>query len=339
MTRSFGRVDVDLHRGGVGAQEVEQVRVPLHAVEDDDLVDRRLLGGGRGAVHEQRDGDEDLRAGVLQLEGDLVGRVERVDRRHHAAGRGDAVEDHRVPGGVRAEDGDDVALAQAPGVQVGGDAVDVGGELAVGDRVALEAVDQRRGVRALPAGGEDELGHRQVRDLDIGIRAGQGHGSSSSVLMWRQSHIPRGPAPQGGYSRGQLRVTALQRGQSTDCVQRNSAIVFPVPASVTTASQTCVVRPAWAFVATAAIRPSRDGAQEVRLELDRGEAGRAVGQQRAGGQPARGVGQADDRRGVQVAVGRQQVRPDVERGLQPAGLVRGDLQARAGPAACRAGVR
>src|SRR3954465_2934401 len=38
---------------------------------------------------------------------------------------------------------------------------------------------------------------------------------------------------------------SVQRGQSTDWVQRNSAIRLPDPASVTRASQTCVVRPAW----------------------------------------------------------------------------------------------
>ena len=40
-------------------------------------------------------------------------------------------------------------------------------------------------------------------------------------------------------------------------MQRNSAIVFPVPALVTTASHTCVVRPACALVATVVMRPSR----------------------------------------------------------------------------------
>ena len=67
-------------------------------------------------------------------------------------------------------------LRRPAGVQVGRDPVDVGGELTVGDHVALEAVDQRGGVRPVPAGGQDELGNGDVRDLDIGVRAGQGHG-------------------------------------------------------------------------------------------------------------------------------------------------------------------
>src|SRR5947209_13138255 len=58
------------------------------------------------------------------------------------------------------------------------------------------------------------------------------------------------PPPHRGYP------PVGQRGQSTDWVHRNSAIVFPVPATVTTASQTCVVRPAWALVATTSMRPS-----------------------------------------------------------------------------------
>ena len=107
-------------------------------------------------------------------------------------------------------------------------------------------------------------------------------------------------------------------------MQRNSAIVFPVPALVTTASQTCVVRPACTLVATVAIRPSRAVPRKFDFSSIVVNPARALGQQRAGGQAAGGVGQADHGGGVQVAVGREQVGPDVERGLQPAGLVRGD---------------
>src|SRR6478672_11843747 len=63
------------------------------------------------------------------------------------------------------------------------------------------------------------------------------------------SHSRRG-SPHRGY-------WLVQRGQSTDCVQRNSAIVLPLAELLTTASQTCVVRPAWMLVATTSIRPSR----------------------------------------------------------------------------------
>src|SRR3712207_7700403 len=49
---------------------------------------------------------------------------------HHAAGRGDAVEDDGVPDRVRAEHRDDVTLAQAALVQRRGEPVDVGRELA-----------------------------------------------------------------------------------------------------------------------------------------------------------------------------------------------------------------
>ena len=194
-----GRVELDLRRRAPGCRAGRAgAACPSDAVQDDDLVDRRLLDGGRGAVQEQRDGDQHLRAGVAQLEGDLLGRVERVDRAHHAAGGGDAVEDDRVPEGVRAEDGDDVALAQAPLVQRGGHPVDVAGQLAVGDRVALEAVDQRRGVRPLPAGGQHELGHRQVRDLDVGVRAGQDHGA---LLLgcWCGASLTPGATRRQGY--------------------------------------------------------------------------------------------------------------------------------------------
>src|SRR3712207_8018409 len=48
------------------------------------------------------------------------------------------------------------ALAQAARVQGGRDAVDVGGQLAVGDDVAFEAVDERGGVGLLAPGREED---------------------------------------------------------------------------------------------------------------------------------------------------------------------------------------
>ena len=149
--------------------------------------------------------------------------------------------------------------------------------------------------------------------------------------MWRQSHTAGGLRHKGvtrrrfDLSSACRRVrSAGQRGQSTDCVQRNSAIVFP-EAGVAHHGVPDLRRPPGVRVRRDGGDPAlADRAQEVRLQLDRGEPGRAVGEQRAGGQPAGGVGQRDHGGRVQVAVGRQQVGPDVERGLEPAGLVGGD---------------
>ena len=44
-------------------------------------------------------------------------------------------------------------------------------QLAVGDRPAARAVDQRRLVRVLAGAGEDEVGERNIRNLDVRIRA------------------------------------------------------------------------------------------------------------------------------------------------------------------------
>ena len=61
------------------------------------------------------------------------------------------------------------------------------------------------------------------------------------------------------------------------------------------------------------------GAEEVGLEFDGGEAACTLGQVGPGGVAGSGVGQRDDRRGVQVAVGRQHLRADQHARRQPPG--------------------
>src|SRR5262249_563837 len=56
-------------------------------------------------------------------------------------------------------------------------------------------------------------------------------------------------------------------------------------------------------------RPGERRRGEVRLQLDRGEAGSAVRQRRDAPVAASGVGKPDDRSGMQVAVRREQLRP------------------------------
>ena len=189
---------------------------------------------------------------------------------------------------VRAEDRDDVALAQAAGVQRGGDAVDVGGQLAVGDRVAAAGrrpAPARRGA-PLPAA-RTKLGHRQVRGSR---RRGSGLASATGVLLgagvWRQSHTARGAGHRWAY-----RPVAVSAARAPTGCSGTAPSSSPVPASRTTASQTCVVRPACTLVATRVDPALARGAQVVALELDGGEPGGALGQQRPGGQPAGGVGQ------------------------------------------------
>ncbi len=200
MTRSVAGSTSGLDRRRVGGQQVAQAVHALGAVEHDEVGDPGGLHRRAGPVQERRDGDQQLRPGVLQLEGDLVGGVEGVDRAHHAAGRGDAVEDHREPDGVRGEDRDDVALAQPAGVQRGGEAVDVGDQLGVRDRLPGQPVDQRRGVPQLARARQDVGRDGGVGDLDVGEAAGVRHGWSSSGLdgVTPVSHPPWSP-PQRAY--------------------------------------------------------------------------------------------------------------------------------------------
>ena len=111
-------------------------------------------------------------------------------------------------------------------------------------------------------------------------------------------------------------------GHSTICVQRKSAIVPPSSCRVTVASHTCVVRPRCTGLATHVSVPSRAVPRKLALELDRREIVGACRQVRDAAVAARGVGERDDGRRVQVAVRREQLGPDVELGDEQALLDR-----------------
>ena len=87
-------------------------------------------------------------------------------------------------------------------------------------------------------------------------------------------------------------------------------MAFPLFSFVTSASQTWVVRPAW--VRRAAVltpSPTRAVPLEIRFELDRGEAGPAVGQGDETPIAAGAVGERDDAGRVQESVGGDVVGP------------------------------
>ena len=131
---------------------------------------------GRGLprrLQERADGEQHLRARVLELMGELVGCVEGVRGRVRGAGADHAVEDQRVLREVRHVDRDDVALADAAGCERRRERPGAGVELRVGDRPAAWTVDQGGLVAEL--GRPLERERAEVLVGDLGCRGcGQG---------------------------------------------------------------------------------------------------------------------------------------------------------------------
>jgi hypothetical protein len=103
------------------------------------------LGHGRFRIlHKVGDGQQIFGPGVVQLVGQLVGRVERVDGRHRAAHVRDGMEGDGVFGDVGAVNGQHIPLAKAALGQTGGHKMDAKGQLLVGDGTAGRPVNQGR---------------------------------------------------------------------------------------------------------------------------------------------------------------------------------------------------
>ena len=161
------RIDLDLGRRGSLREQVAETRLIAIAIaDDDDLLDRRVGGGGASGLEEGADGEHQPRAGVVHLVSQLARRVERVRGRADGATPGHAVEDQRVLGQVRHVDRDPVALADPSGRQRAGQCR--GGHVQLRERelAAARPVDQRRLVPTRAGVGENEAGDVDVRDLD-----------------------------------------------------------------------------------------------------------------------------------------------------------------------------
>ena len=104
----LGSVDLQGRRVFVRREERGERRRALGLAEDEDLLHLGLTRCRERALEERRDREQEARAGVPELEGELVHRVERVRRRARPAGRGHPVEGDRVLGHVRAVDADDL---------------------------------------------------------------------------------------------------------------------------------------------------------------------------------------------------------------------------------------
>ena len=175
-----GRVDLDLgRRVGVAEQVAERLR-PLGLPEHVELVgDPGPLGRLPSRLVERRHGDQDLRARVLELVGELVRGVERVGRGRLAPRRGGAVKGDRVLGDVGHVDGEHVAVAEAALGEPRRERADPARELGVGDRAAAGTVDQRGLVAPLRGLLEHERGHVRLGYVDLAVAAAVDHTLSS----------------------------------------------------------------------------------------------------------------------------------------------------------------
>ena len=156
------------HVAVVGQQRRER-RGALGLAEDEDLPHRRAARGLARLLEERRDRHQVLGAGVAELEGELLGRVQRVRRGDHAADHDGAVKGQRVLGQVRAVDGEDVALGEAAARQAGRHPARPARHLGDGQGAPARAVDEHRPIGVLAGVPEDEgrvgqLGDRHVRD-------------------------------------------------------------------------------------------------------------------------------------------------------------------------------
>src|SRR5829696_9013011 len=152
-----------------------------------------------------------------------------------------------------------------------------------------------------------------------GYGLARGTGTPPRRYVAPVSH-PAGRRPQGGYSRVHPRVRSSPRPEHRlrAAEQRDR----PPGAGVGHDGVPHLRRPPGVDVGRDGVDPALPGrAEMVALQLDRGEAGGPLGQQRAGGQAAAGVGERHDGGRVQVAVGRQQLAADVEVRGQPAAFV------------------
>src|SRR6266498_979749 len=187
MTPLGSRVDGDLWRRLAGAQQLRERGRAVGLAEHQDLPDARPTRRLDGLVDELRDGQQVAGARVVELEGELLGRVQRVDGGAGPAGEQHAVERQRVLGKVGAVDGEDVAAPEAPGRQAAGHQPRTGGQLTVADSAPARAVDQGRLAGPLRRVGEHERGQRHVRDGHVRVRA----------VNDRRGHRPTSLAPWG----------------------------------------------------------------------------------------------------------------------------------------------
>ena len=243
--------------GGLGAAppcSSANGRAPSADAEDEDLLDAAVLRRRLPRlVEERRHGDEEARARVPELLGQLVGGVERIDGgvdRRRATRR--AWKTTTYSGQVGAVDRDHVALAEAARAPGRSPTRRIASSSCryVSD-AAGRPIDDGRLV-AEPAGvpqhvlGDGDVGHRDVgaaapddhRGARRGPRASGGHrrqpiagpaarqGGLGGGPLYRAGSRPRPPKAREASTRPSLRVPA-DDGNALRCLTTRPAIVAP----------------------------------------------------------------------------------------------------------------
>src|SRR5439155_1640805 len=153
--------------------------------EHEDPAHRRAARGLARFVEEQRDRDQILRAGVAELEAELLGRIQRIGRRHDAADHERAVERQRILGQVRAADGHDVALGEATACETGRHPPRAPGDLSLRERSPAGAVDEDGPLGAIEEIGANARQRWGVREGDrVAVRSGYGCGRCEACSRW-----------------------------------------------------------------------------------------------------------------------------------------------------------
>ena len=127
------------------------------------------------SLGQHRSGHEKAGAGHAQLQRGLRGRVQPIDGRVRPAGAGNAVKRDGVLRHVGRVDADDLARREPACSQPGSTAIDVLGQLRIGQRCAGDGIDDRRPVATCGGVGEHEIGERDVRHVHVRVRAADRH--------------------------------------------------------------------------------------------------------------------------------------------------------------------
>ncbi len=185
-----GRVDRHGRRGVAVGQQLGERRGALDRLpEDDDLRAADELDRGAGGGQERRRREQEPGAGVADLGGDLVGRVERVDPGHDPAGGHRAVAAEQPFRSVGRQDREHVALAQTARGQPGGDPSDAERQLGVGERAPGGAVDHRRVACPRRCGTEQELRQRESGYPQVGPPAREHVLGNGQGRRWRNRSV------------------------------------------------------------------------------------------------------------------------------------------------------
>src|SRR5205809_3150221 len=186
LSRSAAKGVAPAFSGGVSPNtKISRTDVPRAA--------SRTLSRNSGIV------DQIFRAGVAELDAELLGRIQRIGRRHDAADHERAVERQRILGQVRAADGHHVALGEATARETGRHPPRAASDLSLRERSPAGAVDEDGPIGAIARVPENEARVRHVGDRNVRVRAAKDHGRAYPI---RHDTRTRSRAGQAEDTRG-----------------------------------------------------------------------------------------------------------------------------------------